>query len=124
MIKSRKSTTEVVSTWRSFISGNTNVSSKTRLNEVAEDTMDVDNVDSLEGKDRRECLEAIFEDLSDCGWDEKRIDDLLEILDSSSVSYDQLCKVAYPEDEAGNIDDKEAMQDDLDSLESDDDLGM
>ena len=87
MIKNRKNTTNVVSTWRDYLSGKqSNISSKS-LNES-----------STTAKDRNEYFEAIISDVSEIPWDQDRIDVLVDAL--SNASDEQLSTIAYGSDSA------------------------
>ena len=87
----RKNTSDVVATWRNFLSGKTQKTSSRRLNEALDDEMK-----------RNECFEAIIADLTDCGWEQARIDVLIEAL--QNATDDQVCMIAYGEDEDPSAD--------------------
>jgi len=86
MINNRKNTTNVVSTWRDYLSGKQNKTNRRSLHE---------SVDAA--KDRNEYFEAIIADLTDCEWEQDRIDTLVEALDSASD--EQLEIIAYGSNE-------------------------
>lgn len=90
MIKNRKNTTNVVSSWRDYLSGKQNNISRKSLNES-----------NTTAKDRNECFEAIISDLSEHGWaadDQDRLDVLIDAL--SDASDEQLNIIAYGSDSA------------------------
>ncbi len=87
MIKNRKNTTNVVSTWRDYLSGKQNNKRSKSLNES-----------STTAKDRNEYFEAIIADLSECEWEQDRIDVLVDAL--RNASDEQLSTIAYGSDSA------------------------
>tara|TARA_B100000212_G_C27322855_1_gene510987 strand:+ start:502 stop:837 length:336 start_codon:yes stop_codon:yes gene_type:complete len=111
MIHNRKNTTEVVSSWRSFLS-NKKVNSKRRLNESS-------------AKDRNECFEAIISDLLSCDWDDDRVDTLVDVLQRCNPTDEELEMIAYgtPGGE-GSFDLSRENFIEREPLESDEDLGM
>jgi hypothetical protein len=105
MIKNRKNTTNVVSTWRDYLSGKQNKTNRRSLHE---------SVDAA--KDRNEYFEAIIAELINCNWEQDRIDTLVEALDNASD--EQLEIIAYDSNESmADNDADNDTDDDYDSQE-------
>lgn len=113
-MNNRKNTSDVVATWRNFLSGKTQKTSSRRLNEAMDDEMMGDEImdDGVAGsspQERNECFEAIIADLTDCGWEQARIDVLIEAL--QNATDDQVCMIAYGADEDPSADAKNYRND-------------
>jgi hypothetical protein len=111
----RKNTSDVVATWRNFLSGKTQKSSSRQLNEVmGDDDMGDEIMDTVGSEisavERNECLKAIISDLADCGWEQDRIDVLIAVLDDKATD-DQICMIANGLDEAPSVDEKNYRKD-------------
>lgn len=114
MIHNRKNTSVVVDTWRNYLSGNKRSGVKKRLNESPE-------------RDRNEHFEALISDLTECEWDDTRIDTLIDLLQRCNPSNEELEMIAYGSSEPMSDEAREFQQDrfiEREPLEADEDLGM
>lgn len=101
----RKNTTSILNEWKRYLGKNLN-----------ESMMDMDD------RQRNECFQSIISDLIECGWEQERIDALVEAL--KNVDDSLLSMIAYGKPEAM---DPEAQSfadryKDDDQLEDDEDL--
>ena len=123
MIHNRKSTSSVVDTWRNFLN-NKKTTSRTRLNESMMDSEEA-SIDS--SKDRNEYFEALISDLSECEWDDNRIDTLVSVLERCNPTDSELEIIGYGSSEPMSDEARDFQQDrfiEREPLEADDDLGM
>lgn len=123
MIHNRKNTSTVVDTWRNFLSDKKNTSI-TRLNESM---MDSEEASIDYAKDRNEYFEALIADLTECNWDEERIDTLVDVLERCNATDSELKVIGYGSSEPMSAEVKDSQQNrfiEREPLEADDDLGM
>ena len=99
----RKNTTSILKEWKSYL--------KKDLNESV-----------MDARQRNECFESLIADLIDCGWEQERIDALVDGL--ANVDDKLLSMIAYGVDEpmSGEAQDFVRRYQDR-SLEMDEDLG-
>ena len=103
----RKNTSSILNEWKSYLGKN-----------LSESMMD--------DRQRNECFESLIADLFDCGWEQERVDALVDGLENASykVSDELLSMIAYGVEEpmsgeAQGFTDRHQS----DSLEMDEDLG-
>ena len=99
----RKNTSSILNEWKSYLGKNLNES-------------------MMDDRQRNECFESLIADLNDCGWEQERIDALVEGL--QNVDDELLSMITYgaPEPMSGEAQDF-ADRYQGDSLEMDEDLG-
>jgi hypothetical protein len=83
----RKNTSEIVSTWRNYLSGK-----KTNFESDKFQTL---NENNYLPKDKNECLDALHSELVECGWDDERITALTSALYKCSISNESLDVICY-----------------------------
>lgn len=99
----RKNTSSILKEWKSYLGKDLNES-------------------MMDARQRNECFESLIADLIDCGWEQERVDALVDGL--SSVDDELLSMIAYGTEEPMSGEPRDfAVRYQDDSLEMDEDLG-